>query len=931
MGGPAMLASLSPAPGLAVLAACWAVQQLPVLPAPMVAATLLCLGLLLTLACLQAPAWTAFAAAGVLALGWALLLAGERLDERWPAALEGVDLRVRGLVEEMPQADERGLRFRFRIEHCTQADGADCPAARSVRLGWHSGPFAWGGVAPRAPAAATPPPMVRPGERWEFAVRLERPHSSLNPLLFDPELRATEEGIAATGYVRAGRSGADAARRVQPFVPRPGVLIERARHEIRARMLAGLGSAPPVPRGVVVALAVGDQAAIPAAWWELFNRTGVGHLMSISGLHITMLAALGAWLAGRVWSSRRLALRMHPRPLPSRLPAPHARWACGLVVAFGYAGLAGWGIPAQRTCWMLAAAGVALLSGRARSPVAVLATAAAVVCALDPWAPLAAGFWLSFAAVGSIIWAGSARGARTRPRAEGAAQATPQAPAVRRHPVRPERVRPGEAQAAPPAPIVPVLPDPPEHGRAAVSGWLRHRGRRWRTALTELLREALRSQFAATLVLVPLGVVFFSSVSLVSPVANAFAIPLVSAVITPLALAGAALALVWTPAGALPLWLAAWLTEWLLAALQWLDRLGGASLPMPWPGVLAVLVGAAACAFALSPARFPGRWLAALGLCPLLFAPPKPPGPAEIRLTALDVGQGTAVLVETAQGRLLYDTGPALGPDSEAGARVILPWLRAHGIDRLQAVVVSHEDLDHSGGALSVLRGTRVDWVASSLAPEHPIVAAAPRHYRCIRGERWKWGEVSFEWLHPGTETVRIRGSQTNARSCVLRVHSAAGTVLLAGDIEAAQERQLLALFEADGLRADVLLAPHHGSRTSSTPGFLDAVAPSLAVFQVGYRNRYRHPNPQVLERYRARKVGVLRSDAHAAIEIHLRPGMPPQVVRHRVDRPRWWRVPVEESATAPSSPRRSSRPRHAPAARRPSTGTRRGRRSARA
>jgi competence protein ComEC len=529
---------------------------------------------------------------------------------------------------------------------------------------------------------------------------------------------------------------------------------------------------------------------------------------------------------------------------------------------------------------MLAAAGVARLGGRARSPVAVLATAAGVVCVLDPWAPLAAGFWLSFAAVASIIWAGSVRGAR------------------------------------PPH-------EPGRDGAGSPGGW--------RPRAARLLHEATRSQFAATLVLVPLGVVFFSSVSLVSPVANAFAIPLVSAVVTPLALVGAALAIAWVPAGAPLLRLSAWLAEMLLAALQWLDGLGTASLPMPWPGAAAVLLGALACALVLAPARFPGRWLAALGLCPVLFAPPRPPVPGEIRLTALDVGQGTAVLVETAQGRLLYDTGPALGPDSEAGSRVILPWLRAHGVDRLQAVVVSHEDLDHAGGALAVLRGVRVDWVSSSLAPEHPVVAAAPRHHPCVRGERWSWGEVRFEWLHPGPEPVRGAGAPPKARRCVLRVESAAGTALLAGDIEAAQERQLLGLFEPARLRADVLIAPHHGSRTSSTPAFLDAVAPAYAVFQVGYRNRYRHPNPQVLERYRTRGVEVLRSDAHAAIEIRMRPGEAPHVVRHRLDRPRWWRVPVDEDTTVPSSPRRWSRPRHGPAARRPSTGTPRAHRSARA
>jgi competence protein ComEC len=825
----------------------------------------------------------------------------------------------------MPQSDERGLRFRFLIERC-EADGQPCPAPRSVRLGWYSGSRPWGGVAaPKAAASrARALPDLRPGERWEFTVRLKRPHASLNPYLFDSELRSVQEGISAVGYVRLPGKGAvgDGARRIDAFVVRPALLVERARHAIRERMLSALAGADAVPRGVLVALTVGDQAAISAPWWELFNRTGIGHLMSISGLHITMLAALGAALAGRIWNSRRLALRMHPASLPARWPAPYARWTLGLLVAFSYAGLAGWGIPAQRTCWMIAAAGLALLGGRARSPVAVLSTAGAAVCVLDPWAPLAAGFWLSFAAVASIVWYGSARGGAA-PRADAAPSSEP-ASEMAGAPEACTRVGPAQPHATPGAAAsLHASSTPPAQPRApAPPGG-------WRVRLRRTLREALRSQFAATLVLIPLGVMFFSSVSLVSPLANAVAIPLVSGVITPLAMAGAALAMAWEPLGAWALWIASWLTGALLAAMQWLDAGSASALPVPRPSPFALLLAAAACALVLAPARFAGRWLASLGLCPLLLAPADRPATGEIRLTALDVGQGTAVLVETARGRLLYDTGPALGPDSDAGARVLVPWLRARGIDRLVARVVSHEDLDHAGGALAVLKGVGVDWVSSSLPAEHPVLAASPRHYPCRRGARWPWGAVGFEWLPPGPAPVGPARSTTNARSCVLRVHGAAGAVLLAGDIEAAQERRLLSLIEPSRLRAQVLLAPHHGSRTSSSPAFLDAVAPQLAVFQVGYRNRYRHPNPAVLERYLARGIGVLRSDAHAAIEIRLQPGQAPQVVRHRVDRPRWWRVPVAEDATAPSSPRRSSRPRPAPAGRSRSTGTRPDRRSA--
>lgn len=829
-------------PGFAVVAACWAVQQLHELPQPWLARALIASGAAVWLLLVLGPwprrarggagrvlAWIPFASAAAMAFGWAVGVAHSRLSERLDPALEGVELHVVGVVDEMPQAFDRGVRFRFRIERCVEG-AAGCPGPVAVRLGWYR---AMG----RGPQAA--PPELHPGERWQLAIRLKRPHATLNPGLFDPELRALEDGIAGTGAVRDGRSNAGVNRRIDAFVATPRTVIEFARDRIRAAMLAAVSGQSEAGRGVVVALAVGDQAAIPGPWWEVFNRTGVGHLMSISGLHITMLAALGGRVAGGLWSSRRLAAAMRRRPPPAWIPTPYVRWAAGLGTGFGYAALAGWGIPAQRTCWMLAAAGLALLTGRARSPISVLSTAAAVVCVLDPWSPMAAGFWLSFAAVAAIIWFGSQRAASSGPE-EGAG---------------------------------------------------------WRTRITGTLQEALRSQVAATLSLLPLGVVFFSSVSLVGPLANAVAIPLVSAVVTPLALAGAAIALVWTSAAVPPLALGSWLSDWLLAMLKWMEFGGAGAISVGRPSAAALLLGAAGCAVLLAPFRLPGRRLAVLALCPLLLAPEDRPTGAEIRLTALDIGQGTAVLVETEQGRLLYDTGPELGGDNDAGARSIVPYLRARGIERLEAMIVSHQDSDHSGGALSVLRNLSIDWVASSLADDHPIVAASKRHYPCARGAGWRWGEVAFDWLHPGDDDPVWRRSPTNSRSCVLRIRSPAGAILLVGDIEAAQEKHLLVRLPAEELRAAVLLAPHHGSKTSSTAEFLDTVRPAFAVFQVGYRNRYRHPNPAVLERYRSRGIGVLRSDAHAAIGIRMRVAAAPEIRLHRLEDRKYWRIrlPAEE------------------------------------
>jgi competence protein ComEC len=245
-----------------------------------------------------------------------------------------------------------------------------------------------------------------------------------------------------------------------------------------------------------------------------------------------------------------------------------------------------------------------------------------------------------------------------------------------------------------------------------------------------------------------------------------------------------------------------------------------------------------------------------------------------------------ALLVETSGHRLLYDTGPMYSPDSNGGNRVIAPYLKARGIGALDGMIVTHSDTDHSGGALALIAALPVGWVASSLSPGHPIVRAARVHLRCVAGQRWRWDGVEFEMLQPSAASYGDPTLKPNARGCTLRVASRARAMLLAADIEAAQEAQLV-LGARDKLPADVLLAPHHGSGTSSTPGFLLAVHPSIAVFQVGYRNRYHHPKKQVWERYGEMGIRRLRTDESGAVMMDF--GDAVQVREYRREHARYW------------------------------------------
>ncbi len=545
---------------------------------------------------------------------------------------------------------------------------------------------------------------------------------------------------------------------------------------------------------------------------------GISHLLAISGLHITMLAALAGWVAAQGW--RRLAPRL-PRLAENLGRRGFAAWV-GLAVAAGYVLIAGFAVPAQRTLWMLATIAVGLSCGLRPDPWKVLAAALVAVLAWDPWAVRAAGFWLSFVAVGVLMFAGMAEAAG------------------------------GQGGAVPAAGD--VADD--AHGKRA-GGLAALAVRAW-----PVLRGATRAQLAVTVALTPLTLYFFQAAPVVGPVANAIAIPVVSYAVAPLALLGGLTGL------AAPLHLAHALFAWLAGLLALLAAPGWASAELPAPAAWAAALATLGLGWCALPRGLPARAAGLLLCAPLLLTARAAPAPGGLRLTAIDIGQGTAVLVETAQHRLLYDTGPRFTADSDAGGRVIAPFLRAAGVDRLDGLVVSHRDEDHAGGAASVLARLRADWLLSSLRPEDPLLrelgaAIAPR--RCEAGQHWRWDGVDFSVLHPDAADYALDRS-SNAMSCVLRIDSAGGSALLTGDIDAASERALLA--RGAPLAAGLLWVPHHGSRTSSSPEFLAAVDARLAVVQAGWLNRFGHPRAEVLARLAAGGARVLRTDESGAITL---------------------------------------------------------------
>ena len=729
--------------------------------------------------------------------GWRAL---ERQAQALPDALAGQELTLLGQVAGLPREGERGVQFEFELE-AANWQGRPVRLPPMVQLGW------WRRApGPREEVTEVAPPRVRAGQRWLLQARLQRPHGLANPDGFDLELWFWEQGLRASGSVLAGRG--QPPPRLQPESGSAPVAAARqaVRDAIRAVVPEGRAA------GVLAALVVGDQAAIDGADWDVFRATGVAHLISISGLHVTMFAWLAGVLVGRGW---RLLARCWPGLL-YRLPAPTVAPVGGLALACAYAVFAGWGVPAQRTVVMLSVLTLLRLAGLRWPWPLVWLLAMVAVLLLDPWALLQPGFWLSFVAVGVLLassWLG------------------------------PAPSRPGARLA-----------------------WL---------------TELLRTQAIVTVALAPLTLLCFGQLSVVGLLANLVAIPWVTGVVTPLAFLG----LAWAP-----LWrLAAWAVGLMTQALQWLAALPWAVLERPvLPGVLmaGALVGAV-----LLVLRLPWTvraWGLLLSWPLLVWTPPRPPA-GEFELLAPDVGQGSAVIVRTARHTLLHDSGPALG-QSSAAQRVLLPLLRGAG-ERPDLLLVSHADLDHSAGLPELARRyPRLDLSAS-----YDTRASAGRAAtRCEAGQRWVWDGVSFEVLHPRSVDYQP-GAADNSLSCVLKVTSAGpggGRVaLLTGDITAREEARLLR--DLPGLRADLLLAPHHGSSTSSSAAWLAALRPGRIVIQSGHHNRYGHPAPEILQRYRELGLPWVASPACGAAR--WRSQQPLQLDCQRERQRRYWHDPVHE------------------------------------
>ncbi|MCB1960370.1 MAG: DNA internalization-related competence protein ComEC/Rec2 [Rhodocyclaceae bacterium] len=704
--------------------------------------------------------WRIFARRGLARLVLTLLLglaigalyttvrAQWRMDDLLASTLDGHTMTIDGEVVGLPRHSGEGMRFTF------APDPAEVTLPALLALSWYP---------PRA--AEAPLPSFGPGQRMRLTLRLRRHVSHFNPGGFDYAGWQFARGIGGGGFVREAVLLDGGSRG-------PGQRIDALRDRLCARIATVL-DAPSA--ALVSALAIGDQSAIDAQQWRVLRTTGTAHLVAISGLHVSIVAALAAVLTGGLW--RRMPA------LALRLPAQRAALCAATLAALGYGALAGFGIPVTRAVLMVTVATSALLVARRVPARQVLLLALAGVVGFDPWAVLSAGFWLSFGAVAALMLALTGRrGAPSR--AVGFA----------------------------------------------------------------------RAQWGITLVTAPLLLCLFGAMSLVAPLANAIAIPVVSVGVVP-----------WVLAGVLsgidaPLHVAAAVMDALFALLEMMADWPWAQWTQAEAPLALVALALVGGVWLLLPRGTPLRALGAVAMLPmLLWSPPRPP-PGRFEATVLDVGQGLAVHVRTRRHELLYDSGRAyFRGGGDAGERVVAPYLRAVGVGRVDRLVLSHDDNDHVGGAGSVIDAVPV--VRTSVG-EGVAVIGLPSPERCVAGTGWDWDGVRFAWLHPLGDALIERD---NNRSCVLYVHGPGASLLLPGDIEARIEADLL----RRALPASrVVVAPHHGSKTSSSAAFVAASAADHVIFASGRNNPFGHPAKAVVARWSAAGAQIWRTDADGAVHV---------------------------------------------------------------
>lgn len=695
--------------------------------------------------------------------------------QRLPTELIGVDIEVIGRVSQIPRINNSTVMFNFVLDRAISSQTlASIP--KNLRLSCYKCTL-----------------TLRSGETWRLTVRLKPGRGHMNPGGFDYEKWLRAKGVDAVGYVRTKSEN----RRLDSSI---GVLGLR---DAFARTIQSLELTPGA-KALTRALALGDGSELGHEFWGVLRKTGTSHLMVISGLHITLIAATVAGLFSLLW-----------RPLTYlsvfKVSRRSFSFSMGVIAAIVYAGLAGFTVPTVRALIMLIAYLVFLHTRRHMGSLKPLAVSLVVVLVFQPYSPLMPGFWLSFFAVAFIHFYLTTRAAR-------------------------------------------------ESWFFAYVHW----------------------HFALTIGMAPITVLFFGYFSPLAMLANFVAVPLVSMLVVPMVLLGAGLLFVFEAIGIMVLEFANGIMSVLMQGLSLLAEYEFAQIWLSGVTIWHCLIFLTGVLIWLVPFGWRIRWLAIPLVFSIFILDVKTLQPGEFEVKVLDVGQGLSVLVSTQKHHLLFDTGGRIGRGRTMAQSVVLPMLKYEGVGRLDKLVISHPDSDHSVGLGDITAGLNVDRVITEQSFSDEIMADE----YCELGVGWEWDGVRFEYLNKPGSHLRSK----NDRSCVLMVSSGKTQVLLPGDIEEAGERQLLSSLGRTGV--ELIVAPHHGSRTSSTEELLQRVRPRYVAFSVGWRNRYGFPNTDVVGRYETVGADVYRTDLGGMLAFRFdREGLTGEVIVYRDKFKEFWRI----------------------------------------
>ena len=617
---------------------------------------------------------------------------------------------------------------------------------------------------------------LKPADTWRFKLKIKPIRSLLNPGGFDYKQYLKAKGIDARAYVIKSSKN----QKIGHFWYRDPINL--LRFYLKKQVMA---IAPKRYRGIFLALILGDRSELDEQTWNIFKRTGTSHLIAISGLHIGLVFGL-------VFLIMRFGLGLIPM-VHRRFVAQDYALLVAMSAAFIYSALAGFAISTLRALIMLGLLCVFKLKRQLISLGKVFILTIIISLILAPLSVISASFWLSFCAVGALIYGLS--------------------------------------------------------GKKKIKHDKSHK---W--------KKLIRPQWVIFWLLIPLNLYYFQQISLVSLGANIVAIPLMSLLIIPLLLLAIVISSLSLPSAKVLFQLADFFFSILWHGLHWLSTLPFWGIHLPGPSFFSLIGAILGLLLCFAPKAIPGRHLSGFYLLGILFIRPLPPPYGSLRFTMLDVGQGLSCVLQTQHHVLIYDAGAAFSGGFNAGRSVILPYLHAQNIFLLNKLVISHGDNDHAGGATYLLNNIKVQKLETSDLKQfngyYPIF--------CHGKKNWQWDGVHFHYLQqPKNITNRNDGS------CVLKITVGKRAILLPGDIEKQAERYLL-VHQKSLLSASILIAPHHGSLTSSSVPFVKAVQPTIVLMSTGFNNRFGFPKKAVIQRYEHIGASIYNTAVNGAIQLDI-------------------------------------------------------------